>query len=469
MSVPLLRITYMAFEASASPIASARGASQGEVEREMGQLQADINAANARLVELVRVHVGSEWWATHDGVRSPAYYLSWRLGLPPARARSVVRCAEGLRELPKISTAFRAGSLSLDQVIALMDVATPEAEEDLLELALGMSGAQLSRFCSHYRTALKAEGGARHRSRFLRTRYTDDGMWRINGELPAEDGAVVERALRAALDALRREEKEDISEPGSAPPEAVAADSDSHIPDPPAPVLDEDAEDPWAAERADALVRMAESVLDGRPSQTDGSDRYLVVIHADAASLRAGEGDASVEDAGSISGAAAARIACDAPVLALLERNGQPLSVGRKTRKVHRGLRRALEARDRGCRFPGCHRRGRIQAHHVEHWARGGETSPENLLSLCRSHHIAVHEREIGIERSGNDFVFRRPDGTLIERPAIRPGSPELADSNRAAGIEVTADTYTPGWGGERGSIRFVTDLYLSRRPPQDP
>jgi len=72
-------------------------------------------------------------------------------------------------------------------------------------------------------------------------------------------------------------------------------------------------------------------------------------------------------------------------------RTGTILSVGRKTRTVPPALRRALDYRDRGCRFPGCGRRY-TDAHHVRHWADGGETSLSNTLLLCRHHHRLVHE-----------------------------------------------------------------------------
>jgi hypothetical protein len=218
---------------------------------------------------------------------------------------------------------------------------------------------------------------------------------------------------------------------------------------------------------ADALVRMAGSFVEQGASSGHSSDRYMVVLHADTATLATGEGEASIEGGVSVTAETAARIACDAPVVALLERNGQPLSVGRKTRKVHRGLRRALEARDRGCRFPGCHRRGRTEAHHVEHWARGGETRPENLVSLCRGHHTDTHELALTIERSGSAFVFRRPDGSVIEaRSQLWARGADLGHKNRSVGIEVDADTCAPDWGGERGSVRYVADLFLSRLPP---
>ena len=105
----------------------------------------------------------------------------------------------------------------------------------------------------------------------------------------------------------------------------------------------------------------------------------------------------------------ARRLACDAGIVALLHRGGRALDVGRKTRSIPPALRRALSARDRGCRFPGCDR-ARVDAHHIEHWARGGETSLENLVHLCRHHHGLVHEGGFAVERtSGGELGVPAP------------------------------------------------------------
>jgi len=67
------------------------------------------------------------------------------------------------------------------------------------------------------------------------------------------------------------------------------------------------------------------------------------------------------------------RIACDGDLVVVVEdREGKPLSVGRKTRTVPAAMHRALWVRDRGCRFPGCGRTRFVEAHHVVHWASGG-------------------------------------------------------------------------------------------------
>ena len=118
----------------------------------------------------------------------------------------------------------------------------------------------------------------------------------------------------------------------------------------------------------------------------------------------------------------ARRLSCDASVVALIENDdGEPLNVGRKTRTISAPLRRALNARDKGCRFPGCANTRYIDAHHVEHWANGGETKPSNLVSLCRFHHHAVHEGGIRIEILDDGALrFVKPNGNAID--SVAPG-----------------------------------------------
>ena len=87
------------------------------------------------------------------------------------------------------------------------------------------------------------------------------------------------------------------------------------------------------------------------------------------------------------------RMACDASVVHWHEtQDGEPLSVGRKTRSIPLAIRRALQRRDGGCRFPGCTCSRFVDAHHITHWADGGETGMDNLVLLCRRHHRMVHE-----------------------------------------------------------------------------
>jgi hypothetical protein len=132
--------------------------------------------------------------------------------------------------------------------------------------------------------------------------------------------------------------------------------------------------------------------------------------------------------------------------------NGNPLSVGRKTRVVSTAIKRALLQRDKACRFPGCTNRLYLHSHHCKPWAEGGETDRDNCCSLCGLHDRYVHELGYTVvSLGGGDFEFRDPHGWTVKVVPDRPGvSAEtswqrIRAQNAALGIDgntaVTAGT----------------------------
>src|SRR5439155_12129187 len=163
---------------------------------------------------------------------------------------------------------------------------------------------------------------------------------------------------------------------------------------------------------AEAVSALADLALAQPGGSRCGGERYQVVVHVDQAAL---EHDAApgckLEEGPAIAYETVRRLACDASVVRIAERRGKPLSIGRKTRTIPPALRRALNARDRGCRFPGCDNRRFVDAHHVRHWAKGGETALRNLVSLCRRHHRLVHEGGYSVDER---MRFYDPHGRPI-------------------------------------------------------
>ncbi len=141
---------------------------------------------------------------------------------------------------------------------------------------------------------------------------------------------------------------------------------------------------------------------------------------AGAVLMRAVEGGRSELDGVRVSAETSRRMACDASLVSMLHRGGKVVSVGRKTRTIPPHIRRALEERDRGCRYPGCG--GRFtEAHHVRHWADGGETSLANTVLLCRRHHRLVHEGRVrmALDRLGQAVFFARSGGMIASAPPL--------------------------------------------------
>ena len=140
---------------------------------------------------------------------------------------------------------------------------------------------------------------------------------------------------------------------------------------------------------------------------------------------------------------------------------------GRKTRSIPPALRRALNARDQGCRFPGCTHTRYVQAHHVRHWAHGGETKASNLITLCSFHHRRVHEGGVNVQvLDDGAFRFVRPDGRAFEGPAPSRGEPcdgtELRRRHEGD-MPITPDTAVTRWRGERMDYGLAIEVLLAQ------
>ena len=148
--------------------------------------------------------------------------------------------------------------------------------------------------------------------------------------------------------------------------------------------------------------------------------------------------------------------------------DGQITEVGGRTRTIPPSLRRALQHRDQGCRFPGCGSRY-TQGHHIKHWAQGGPTKLSNLVLLCRRHHRSVHEDGFQVERlTDGEVQFRRPNGWVLpevpQPPAVPANSAEvLATQNAAAGVHVHAGILRPDWDGTRLDLGWAIDVMHPR------
>jgi hypothetical protein len=417
-----------------------------ELEREICELAAHVAAATCRWLLLVAEFDRRRGWAEW-GARSCAQWLSWRCSLGLVAAREHVRVARRLVELPLVREAFGRGELSYCKVRAITRVACPETEETLVELARHATGAQLEKLVRGYGQALTAtmEGAQRaYARRGLTVHWDDEGQLVLAGRLPAEEGALVLAALAAA---------ESAAGGGGGPAgDASAEASTAHCGASAEAPQDSDGD---AARRADALVWLARAGLSGAVAPDAQAVPSEVVVHVDADTL-AGESvreRCELDDGPALAPETARRLACDGAIVRIIERDGRPLSVGRRRRAVSAPLRRALKSRDRGCRFPGCTHTRFLHAHHIHHWARGGPTTLENLIQLCSYHHRLVHEGGFGVERAGKHGVrFRRPDGRLIA--PVHPGQPargpSLERQHRLRGLELDADTCAPRSLGDR-------------------
>src|SRR5438093_2124331 len=171
---------------------------------EIAELSAHLDAATARLLDLIREFDVREGWNT--GFRSCAAWLSWRVGLDPGAARERVRVARALETLPRLAQALARGELSYAKVRALTRVATPETEERLVAVGRAGTADHVERIVRGWRRVDRItearEEARRHQSRALHVYQDEDGMVTIRGRLAPEVGAVLVQALAAAREAL---------------------------------------------------------------------------------------------------------------------------------------------------------------------------------------------------------------------------------------------------------------------------
>jgi hypothetical protein len=409
--------------------------SLAELEAQITELAGQLNAATYRWLTLIGEFDRRQGWA--DGsLHSCAHWLNFKCGLDLGAAREKVRVASALPGVPKIAAAMARGELSYSKVRALTRVATPATEENLLMIALHGTAYHVEKVVRLFRRAQEAEELSREAQqqagRAVEYWYDTDGSLVLKARLPALSGGLLVKALEVALETV------------------------------PATKLNvEFAEEQpvsYASRRADALARVAEGYLHspGDSAELSTADRYQVVVHVDAETLKdQTAGRCHLEHGPSLPAETVRRLTCDASLIRIVENErGEPLDVGRKTRSIPPAIRRALNARDPGCCFPGCTYQRYLDAHHVEHWAAGGETKLKNLVHLCRTHHRLVHEGGIAVKaRAGGGWRFSRPDGREFDgayHPAPAQDWTALCDAHAELGIEIDSDTAATRWRGER-------------------
>jgi len=354
-----------------------------ELDRGIVNLSAKINAATYELLILVRQFDERAGWLQWTFTNC-ADWLHWRCDLSMSAAREKVRVAHALKALPLIAAAFPKGELSYSKVRALTRVARVDNEDGLVAFAMKTTASRVEERCRELRCGTVASVNEAHRAHANRSlrihRDHDRGMMTITVELPLETGELLEKALDRARD--------------DSPPLTRGLVNES-----------------WSALQADALITVANTFLSGGDEPSAGaSDNYQVTIHVDRSALAKGDGRSSLPIE------SVKRLCCDGYAVVIVENEeGEPLSIGRKTRTVPTAIKRALRARDKGCRFPGCHHTRFVDAHHIKHWSAGGETCLDNLILLCSSHHRLVHEGGFSIERDfQNRWFFKRPDGIAV-------------------------------------------------------
>jgi hypothetical protein len=324
------------------------------------------NRVQAEGLRRLRRFDSGEGYASSGALTARAW-LRWQLNLTTTTASERVAVSRKLAALPLTEQALAEGDISYRHVVLMVETASQlgdrfegNAETILVEAAKELDPWRLQRAIWHLKHCLDADGVLNdandvHGRRCLHLSQTFDGHYRIDGWLDAEGGAVLNTALNSVMGPRLADDNRAATE-----------------------------------RRADALVEMARRQLDGGQLPAVGGQKPHLAVSVDMATLSKEPGSmaAELEWSQPIPAETARRLACDAAITPIIDGEADHTS-----RVVPGATRRALAARDKGCRFPGCDcPPAWTDAHHVKHWADGGATTLDNLILLCRRHHRLVHE-----------------------------------------------------------------------------
>jgi hypothetical protein len=300
-----------------------------------------------------------------------------------------------IESLPKVAEALRAGEIGYQPVAVichlneqLAEKGDKVVEEDWVDYARKFSVKELRDLAAITRHVVDPDGFLKDANEDFEERRLHisqtGSMFVINGVLDPEAGA----ALKTAIDSL----------------------SKRHAPD--------DERTP-RQRRADALSEIVLHAMDeGKLPKRNGVRPHITVT----TTLEGLKGELGVpashlEHGMPISSVTVQRLACDGCLSRVLMADSQVIDVGRATRAISPSQKRALRARDKHCRFPGCDRPvSWTNPHHIEFWARGGPTNLPNLVSLCWFHHRCVHEGGWQVVKAAQGFRFVPPESVVMRR-----------------------------------------------------
>ena len=397
---------------------------QRRLESELAEICGHLNVLHARMVRVVAESLATAAWEG-AGIHSPAQWLGWQAALSPQRAHQIVEVARRCDDLPETMAAFAAGELSIDSAAVVAGRAPAHNDHEACDLAKASTVVQLrkalSKACFPPPPAPNPDASppkppsTPEQQYHLSFGYDDDGNFNLHGRTNAVDGAVIERALSEAREALFKGGDTDVT---------------------------------WVG----AMVEMAERSLRSVRSPSR-RELFSVIVHLDS------EG-AWIHNGPRIPDELADHVLCDGTVRPLWFVDGLPVNMGRKRRIVPHRTRIVVEDRDRTCRHPACSSKAGMEVHHVRHWRApdNGETDTANLCCLCKRHHRAHHRGDFSVVGNADDpngLVFRDANGNLIVgcgRPALPTSPPpEPTVPYRHA-------------SGERGDYRWI-----HFRPPPTP
>jgi Domain of unknown function (DUF222)/HNH endonuclease len=349
-------------------------ATADDLEDRLAVVVGQLNALHAQLVDLVAEARATNAWAG-AGIRSLTHWLTWKAGVSNPHAAQLVRLADARQTHPRITEAFAAGRLTVDQAAIAVKV-PPHTDAQVAEMAPLATVNQLHTIvrCSRPVDPKPADEPTDAVSSW----FGEDGRYHLTADLAADRGRQIDAALSAARDRPRAD--------GVSRPTLV-----------------------------DALLDIAERSMNAEaPSRRE---RFRVHLFLDPSAPI----PATWPDGTPVPPAIREHVECDCLLSPVFTDGAHPVSVGRTQRTPPERTRRLVLRRDKACRVPWCGARRHLEVHHLDHWGDLGRTDYDRLIALCSGCHRAHHHGLLGI--SGDPLT---PDGLIFtdHRGRVITGQP---------------------------------------------
>jgi len=340
-----------------------RGLTPDQVEQALIRDEAIIAAARGRQMATLAV-ADQMQLPIADGCRTTREWVAGRLDVAPETAYRIASMAKRLADAPDLARRLADGEITFDRAEAMSRI--PDADRADWQLGVDIQG--LRRIAAHHRRNTRYEDHRSHAASHLTLQPNlDESRWNLWGELDGYSGAVVDKVLTEAADII--------------------------------PALPDGTRPGLGYRKAVALTAICEE------SRPRGVTTPLISVFVDDKGIEIG--GATVVGPETLD-----KVACAGSLEMIRDVDGTPLAVGRRSRVIPGRLRRFVLHRDGGCTADGCTSRYRLEAHHVVPWSEGGETTPDNLTTLCWfHHHVVVHGFGYRIDpsRGSGRIRFSRP------------------------------------------------------------
>lgn len=364
-----------------------------DIRRALIALQTHLDAITVTQATLLDTATRARAWEG-TGARNIADWLAGKTNTTRSSANRKARLGAALGKSKKLAEAVDQGELSPDsagELASLFDnppeLATDDDLDELIDTVKGANPRDTRDAADKFRDILNSEtpeeaADRRYRQRSVTSTVPIDGMITTSITLPTLEARMFLNAITHAAGPFAQ------------------GDTRSH-----------------AQRLADGTIALADAYAKG--AVTGGREKPTVVLSMTLDTyLGLDNDDARTAHGDRIPAHVARHLATHADLQRVITAGSTILHMGRKVRCATDDHYRALVARDRGCRWPGCHAPAAwCDIDHITPWHQGGTTDLDNLIMWCRHHHTERHRPGVTLTGDANHLTVTHPDGSTTHCP----------------------------------------------------